>query len=216
MEQLAEAQRRTEERLEQLAEAQRRTEERLERLAEAQRRLEERVEQLAEAQRRTEEELKELAKTVAALVEAQQRLEERLERMEGRILRRLNAFGARWGMRSEAAWRAGMLAILHHVGFQVERWQAFDEQGEVFGYPAFVELDVVIRDGTHMVIELKTSATLEALATLERKVRFYERRVGQPVKRRILVTPWFESGVKEAAQRMGWELYGEPEDLVEE
>ncbi|WP_322798667.1 DUF3782 domain-containing protein [Thermoflexus sp.] len=188
----------------------------MEQLAEAQRRTEERVEQLAEAQRRTEEELKELAKTVAALVEAQQRLEERLERMEGRILRRLNAFGARWGMRSEAAWRAGMLAILHHVGFQVERWQAFDEQGEVFGYPAFVELDVVIRDGTHMVIELKTSATLEALATLERKVRFYERRVGQPVKRRILVTPWFESGVKEAAQRMGWELYGEPEDLVEE
>ena len=61
---LAEAQRRTEERVNELAEAQRRTEERLERLeatvqalAEAQKRTEERVNELAEAQRRTEEQI---------------------------------------------------------------------------------------------------------------------------------------------------------------
>jgi len=68
---LAEAQRRTEERVEELAEAQRRTEERVEELAEAQRRTEERVEELAEAQRRTEERVEELA-------EAQRRTEEQL------------------------------------------------------------------------------------------------------------------------------------------
>ncbi|MEX2707513.1 MAG: hypothetical protein Q6352_020030 [Candidatus Freyrarchaeum guaymaensis] len=71
---LAEAQRRTEERLEQLAEAQRGTEERLtrlesvvEQLAEAQRRTEERLEQLAEAQRGTEESLKRLTVQVGRL-----------------------------------------------------------------------------------------------------------------------------------------------------
>nr|MDO8076586.1 hypothetical protein [Candidatus Freyarchaeota archaeon] len=57
---LAEAQRRTEERLEQLAEAQRRTEERLTRLESV-------VEQLAEAQRRTEESLKQLTVQVGRL-----------------------------------------------------------------------------------------------------------------------------------------------------
>ena len=93
---LAEAQKRSEERLtrleetvEKLAEAQRRTEERLtrleetvEKLAEAQTRTEERltrleetVEKLAEAQRRTEERVNELA-------EAQKRTEERLTRLE--------------------------------------------------------------------------------------------------------------------------------------
>jgi len=103
---LAEAQRRTEERVgrveEQiaaLAEAQRRTEERVGRveeqiaaLAEAQRRTEERVgrveEQiaaLAEAQRRTEERVGRVEEQIAALAEAQRRTEERVGRVEEQI-----------------------------------------------------------------------------------------------------------------------------------
>ncbi len=78
---LAEAQKRTEERLNELAEAQKRTEERLTRLeeaveglAEAQKRTEERLNELAEAQKRTEERLNELT-------EAQKRTEERLNEL---------------------------------------------------------------------------------------------------------------------------------------
>ncbi len=68
---LAEAQKRTEQRVEELAEAQKRTEQRLEELAEAQKRTEQRVEELAEAQKRTEQRLEELA-------EAQKRTEEKV------------------------------------------------------------------------------------------------------------------------------------------
>jgi len=82
IEELAEAQRRTEERVEELAEAQRRTEERVEELAEAQRRTEERVEELAEAQRRTEERVGRLETAMAELAEAQRRTEERVGRLE--------------------------------------------------------------------------------------------------------------------------------------
>jgi len=57
---LAEAQRKTEQRLNELAEAQRKTEQRLNELAEAQRKTEQRLNELAEAQNRTEEELKKL------------------------------------------------------------------------------------------------------------------------------------------------------------
>jgi len=88
VDQLAEAQRKTEERLNELAEAQRRTEERLNQLAEAQRKTEERlnqlaerVDQLAEAQRRTEERLNQLAERVDQLAEAQRRTEERLNQL---------------------------------------------------------------------------------------------------------------------------------------
>ncbi|MCS7200486.1 MAG: hypothetical protein NZ850_09145, partial [Caldimicrobium sp.] len=52
---LAEAQKRTEQRIEELAEAQKRTEQRVEELAEAQKRTEQRIEELAEAQKRTEQ-----------------------------------------------------------------------------------------------------------------------------------------------------------------
>ncbi|MGB9710302.1 MAG: hypothetical protein ACPLZA_02235 [Thermodesulfovibrio sp.] len=64
---LAEAQKRTEQRVEELAEAQKRTEQRLEELAEAQKRTEQRVEELAEAQKRTEEEVAILAKGLTQL-----------------------------------------------------------------------------------------------------------------------------------------------------
>jgi chromosome segregation ATPase len=101
---LAEAQRRTEERLEQLsirvdqlAEAQRRTEERLEQLAlrvdQLSIRLDQlsiRVDQLAEAQRRTEERLEQLALRVDQLAEAQRRTEERLDALAETVQRLVN------------------------------------------------------------------------------------------------------------------------------
>ncbi|MDR5640289.1 MULTISPECIES: hypothetical protein [unclassified Thermosynechococcus] len=78
---LAQAQKRTEERVDQLtvtvaelAQAQKRTEERVEELAAAQKRTEERVEELAQAQKRTEERLEELAA-------AQKRTEERVDQL---------------------------------------------------------------------------------------------------------------------------------------
>jgi DNA repair exonuclease SbcCD ATPase subunit len=87
---LAEAQKRTEQRLdslvarvEELAEAQKRTEQRLdslaarvEELAEAQKRTEARLEELVEAQKRTEQRLDSLAARVEDLAEAQKRTEE--------------------------------------------------------------------------------------------------------------------------------------------
>ena len=86
--QLAEAQARTEERLNQLAEAQARTEERVGRLeeavaqlAEAQARTEARLEELAAAQARTEERVGRLEAAVAQLAEAQARTEARLEEL---------------------------------------------------------------------------------------------------------------------------------------
>ncbi len=78
---LAEAQKRTEERLDELtervnslAEVQKRTEDRLNELAE-------RVNSLAEAQKRTEDRLNELAERVNSLAEAQKRTEDRLNEL---------------------------------------------------------------------------------------------------------------------------------------
>ncbi len=91
---LAEAQRRTEERVTRLedavaalAEAQRRSEERLSALEERVTHLEDAVAALAEAQRRTEERVTRLEDAVAALAEAQRRSEERLSALEERMTR---------------------------------------------------------------------------------------------------------------------------------
>jgi DNA repair exonuclease SbcCD ATPase subunit len=85
---LAQAQKRTEERVEELAQAQKRAEERLgrleiavEELARAQKRTEERVEELAQAQKRAEERLGRLEIAVEELARAQKRTEERVEEL---------------------------------------------------------------------------------------------------------------------------------------
>ncbi|MDW7998171.1 MAG: hypothetical protein RMI30_01765 [Thermodesulfovibrio sp.] len=85
---LAEAQKRTEERvsrletaLAELAEAQKRTEEKVNELAEAQKRTEERVNELAEAQKRTEERVSRLETALAELAEAQKRTEKAIEEL---------------------------------------------------------------------------------------------------------------------------------------
>ncbi len=85
---LAQAQKRTEQRIEELAEAQKRSEGRLDRLekvveelAQAQKRTEQRIEELAEAQKRSEGRLDRLEKVVEELAQAQKRTEERLEEL---------------------------------------------------------------------------------------------------------------------------------------
>jgi len=71
---LAEAQKRTEERVEELAQAQKRTEERVEELAQ-------RMEELAQAQKRTEERVEELAQRMEELAQAQKRTEESIKEL---------------------------------------------------------------------------------------------------------------------------------------
>ena len=86
---LAEAQRRTDERIAELVQAQRQSDERLShlehavaQLVEAQRQTEQRVAQLAQAQQHAEERLSRLEQVVADLAEAQRRSEDRLRRLE--------------------------------------------------------------------------------------------------------------------------------------
>ncbi|MDR7899202.1 MULTISPECIES: hypothetical protein [unclassified Thermosynechococcus] len=93
---LAQAQKRTEERVEELAQAQKRTEERLEELAAAQKRTEERVDQLAAAQERTERAVKQLARQVGGLSEA---LGGSLEDLALEVVPEILEY--RWGMEIE-------------------------------------------------------------------------------------------------------------------
>jgi len=79
VEELAEAQKRTEQRVEELTEAQKRTEQRVEELTEAQKRTEQRVEELTEAQKRTEQRMDSLTQRMEELAEAQKRTEQRMD-----------------------------------------------------------------------------------------------------------------------------------------
>jgi len=190
VEELAEAQAKTEKRIGRVEEGLDKVEDALARLAEAQARTEKRVEELAEAQAKTEKTLREFTA-------------------------KMGAVGARWGLGSESAFREAMRGILKDVGFEARRYLAYDDKGLVFGRPDQVEIDVVVKDGDVYLVEIKSSTSRGDVATFARKVKFYEDREKVAVRRKILVTPFLEPKARDMAEEFGIEVYTEVEDLAE-
>jgi len=190
---LAEAQARTEERVARLGEAQIRTEERLARLEEAQIRTEERLARLEEAQIRTEEQMRELARAVTDL--------------RATTHMQLTALGARWGIRSEAAFRQAVAYFMDKAGLITERFRAFDQEGQVFGWPATVEIDIMVRDGNLTVVEVKSSLSEADVALAERKAQFASRQLGRPLREKILVSPFLDRKARALARERRWKIF---------
>jgi hypothetical protein len=63
-----------------------------------------------------------------------------------------------------------MEAILQEVGFITERFLAYDEQGEVFGEPDQIELDVVVKNGKVIIIAIKSSSIKRMSTILSAKL----------------------------------------------
>ncbi len=170
VEELAEAQKRTEVRLEtlsgkveELAEAQKRTEVKVEELAEAQKRTEVRletlsgkVEELAEAQKRTEVKVEELA-------EAQKKTEIRMEKGFQDLKDSIAALGSRWGIMSEETFRSTIKGILEKTGYTVDR-----------GFFGGREIDLVIRNGEHILLEITSSFRKSDIAKILSSAEDYQ------------------------------------------
>ncbi|MBM3237183.1 DUF3782 domain-containing protein [Candidatus Poribacteria bacterium] len=221
VEELAQAQKRTEQRVEELAQAQKRTEERLDRLeaaveelAQAQKRTEERldrleavVEELVQAQKRTEERLNRLEIVVEELAQAQKRTEERIDKFERTFESKIGGLGARWGISTEAAFRNAMRGILKDLGFQVQRYLKFDKDGKVFDQPDQVELDVIIKNGTLILIEITSSVNKGDVTLFQRKIRFYEEQEGKTADRKLIVSPFVDPPAMDKAANLGMEVF---------
>jgi hypothetical protein len=192
-------------------------------LAEAQKRTEQRVEELAEAQKRTEQRLDRLEAVVQELAEAQKRTEQRVEELtQAQIQTRkdlhahLSAIGARWGMQTEESFRTAIQAILgEFAGLRVERFTAYDAEGEVFGRPDQIEIDVLVRDGQTILGGIKASMSRGDVYLLARKVAFYERRQGVKVDRTIIITPMLDPRAQPVADALGIQVYTSAYDFGE-
>jgi hypothetical protein len=224
---LAQAQVRTEARVEELAQAQLRTEVRLETLTARVDTLTVRLEELAQAQLRTEVRLETLTARVDTLTvrletltarvdtltvrmeelaQAQLRTENEVTHLRRTVETQLGGLGARWGIQTKEAFRNAMKTILEEVGFTAKRYLAYDTEGEVFGRPDQVELDVVMQDGKVIVLEIKSSLDRGQVHLFARKVAFYTRKTGQQVARQVIVTPYPERGSRELAEVLGVEI----------
>jgi len=133
-------------------------------------------------------------------------------------LRRLDstvgALGARWGLHSEESFRNALRGILEE-SFDVEVLNVteYDDEGDVFGRPDQVELDLIIKDGLLIICEIKSSMSRGDMYIFERKVRFYEKRHERQASRALVISPMVDEAARTVANRLGIEVYSHAEDV---
>jgi len=126
----------------------------------------------------------------------------------------IGALGARWGLHTEQSFRNALKGILGEA-FQVEVYNVieYDDEGEVFGHPDQVELDLIIRDGTLIICEIKSSMSKSDMYIFERKARFYEKRHQRKASQLVVISPMVDKQAQVVAERLGIRVYSYVEDI---
>ena len=142
------------------------------------------------------------------------RLHEEIMAQAQKHERGIGALGSRWGLQSEKAFRDALAGILEkNFNVQVVNVNEYDDQGEVFGRPDQVELDVIIKNGLLLICELKSSIDKAGMYSFERKARFYEQHHGRQASRLIVISPMIDARARKVAERLGIETYGDSTDV---
>ncbi|MCS7117350.1 MAG: DUF3782 domain-containing protein [Thaumarchaeota archaeon] len=141
------------------------------------------------------------------------RLREDMNRGFAAVEKQISALGARWGIMAESAFRAGLKEIIErYFGGKVTKWGLFDREGFVYGSPAVVEADVLVRDREHLLVEVKSSVSKGDVIELKRISELYERETGVRPKL-VIVSPFVDERALELARHFGIEVYSVSEVL---
>ena len=128
--------------------------------------------------------------------------------MDKRFDSTIGALGSRWGLSSEASFRNALKGILgESFGVEVLNVNLFDQEGEVFGRPDQVEIDVIIKNGLTIACEIKSSIDKAGMYSFDRKVAFYEKYQGRQVNRRIVICPMVAINAVPVAEALAIEIY---------
>jgi len=103
--------------------------------------------------------------------------------------------------------------LTESFGVEVLNINEYDDVGEVFGRPDQIELDIIVRNGTLIIFELKSSTDRSQLYIFSRKIAFYEKRHQRTADRKILVSPFIHPRAQELAQELGIETYGDSSEV---
>ncbi|MHA1676908.1 MAG: PD-(D/E)XK nuclease family protein [Candidatus Njordarchaeales archaeon] len=134
------------------------------------------------------------------------RMESFEKRMEAFDIK-LSSLGARWGLYSEESIRNAFRGLLEEFfDAKVSRWETYDENGIVYGYPSMIEGNVVIKDNKHILIEIKSHVRKSDVAELLRISEVYEKVEG--VKPELaIVTPFIDENALEFARSKKVRIY---------
>jgi hypothetical protein len=128
----------------------------------------------------------------------------------------LGALGARWGIRSEESFRNALKDILKDFDITVLNIKEYDGEGEVFGRPADIELDIIITNGTLMISELKSAMSRADMFAFYKKAKFYEKIHNREADRLIVISPMVDDKAREVSRELGIKIYSYAEEMEED
>ena len=138
------------------------------------------------------------------------RVHEEIMAMTRKYDRTVGALGSRWGLCSEKAFRDALASVLEKsFDVQVLNVTEYDDLGTVFGRPDQIELDVIIVNGTLILMELKSSVGKADMYIFERKARFYEKLHERKANRLIVISPMIDAKARLVGERLGIEMFGD-------
>ena len=120
----------------------------------------------------------------------------------------IGALGARWGLHTEASFRNALKGILEEFyDVQVLNVIEYDEQGEVFGRPDQIELDIIIKDSQMLICEIKSSMSKADMVIFDRKVKFYEKKHQCQASGALVISPMVDRRAQAVADEVGIQVY---------
>ncbi|MDM7274603.1 MAG: DUF3782 domain-containing protein [Thermoprotei archaeon] len=100
-----------------------------------------------------QEQIAGLQKQFVALQEQVAGLQQQMVKLSGTIA----ALGMRYGVLTEEVFREAVRYLVEDLlkAYRVESWTYYDKDGRVFNAPSIVDVDVLVRDEEHVLVEYK-------------------------------------------------------------
>ncbi|WP_258167493.1 DUF3782 domain-containing protein [Vulcanisaeta moutnovskia] len=119
----------------------------------------------------------------------------------------VTALGYRYGLFIEEVFRESIKYLASDLlkVYQVRRWTYYDDEDFVFSYPSVIDVDVLIRDNEHILVEYKASIDRGDVAELYREGILYER-VNKVKPRLLIVGLAIRKRALELARELGVEV----------
>ena len=169
--------------------------------------LQEQVRNLQEQVRNLQRQVTEHSKAIINLQEQVKSLQQQVFELVKEIKElsdRVSALGARWGIIAEEVFTESLRRFLREY-FKVAKidvWEYYDEKGFVYGHPSVIEVDLVIKDRIHYLVEVKSSASKGDVSEIYRIGILYEKKTGIKPQL-IIVTCFIDEKAKKLAEKLG-------------
>jgi hypothetical protein len=153
------------------------------------------------------------------------KMDERFDKLEKKVdanttsIKRLEsafgAMGSRWGIQTEDSFRNALRDILEErFDIQVIKVNEFDHEGFVFGRPDQVEIDIIVKNGLLLIMEIKSHIDRPNVNIFNKKVQYYEKKYGRKADKLIMISPCVEKNAKMLADELNMAIYSYAEDVT--